>query len=398
MSGFSSLKMARVRYQIARKVLQRLLGTVAGSLPGNSVRTVEEAVHRPGIKPHLVAMHHCHGPEIALYPFPDGYPASFRRTKVFETRYIYHLADVICSPHSGLVWTPGGLVLEEGVGVVVRIMGWGGNVPELLLPRQTLADLGPDRPYMVCPAVPFYHFIWEILPVLQEALALYPNLQLLAPAKLPGYIKNALALLLGPQWQARTTQADNACRVSNLIMPQVEVYSGFVHPAYLQNLPAYLLPLVNRDLGNQPTRPENPLIYLSRRLTPRRNLGYELELEQALQAEGFLVVYAEKLSLAEQISLFAQARVVVSPHGAGLSHIGFCRQAPQVVEIFPHDFFNDCYARMTLALGGGYQYQICKVGPNGQSMIDTEQIVLAARQAMAQAGTSQIKNPQRTNQ
>ena len=31
----------------------------------------------------------------------------------------------------------------------------------------------------------------------------------------------------------------------------------------------------------------------------------------------------------------------------------------EIFEIFPFNFFNDCYARLTLGLGFGYDYVIC---------------------------------------
>lgn len=102
-------------------------------------------------------------------------------------------------------------------------------------------------------------------------------------------------------------------------------------------------------------------IYISRRLASRRRMFNEPELESRLQDLGFAIVRLEELSVAQQISLFHNAELVVGPHGAGLSHIAAARPGLKIFEIIPTDIswtlrlvqwglrFN--YARLSRLLG-----------------------------------------------
>jgi len=60
-------------------------------------------------------------------------------------------------------------------------------------------------------------------------------------------------------------------------------------------------------------------------------------------------------SLTEQLRMFARARVVVAPHGAGEVHLIAAAPRTCVVEMLSHDaWFNPCYARLAYLLGHDY--------------------------------------------
>lgn len=75
-------------------------------------------------------------------------------------------------------------------------------------------------------------------------------------------------------------------------------------------------------------------VYISRRLAKARKILNEVELEMQLMDRGFEIVFLEKLSIASQIQLFKNAKVIVSPHGAGLTNLVFCEKGTVVIEIF----------------------------------------------------------------
>src|SRR5690606_7240510 len=53
-----------------------------------------------------------------------------------------------------------------------------------------------------------------------------------------------------------------------------------------------------------------------------------------LEREGFVTVFLERHSLAEQAALFAHARQIVMPTGGGLANLAFARPGTRVVELF----------------------------------------------------------------
>ena len=91
-------------------------------------------------------------------------------------------------------------------------------------------------------------------------------------------------------------------------------------------------------------------IYISRSRS-RRSLPQESELEEFLKENGFRVVHLEELDILEQVKLFNQASLIIAPHGAGLANLVFCQKDTHVVEIMNPILFNDCYMRISSALG-----------------------------------------------
>lgn len=84
-------------------------------------------------------------------------------------------------------------------------------------------------------------------------------------------------------------------------------------------------------------------LYISRSYTANRRLINELELLKALQPWGFQTVYLESLAVSEQAALFAQAEVVIAPHGGGLTNLVFCRAGTKVIELFSPQYVYPCY-------------------------------------------------------
>jgi capsular polysaccharide biosynthesis protein len=95
-------------------------------------------------------------------------------------------------------------------------------------------------------------------------------------------------------------------------------------------------------------------IYLSRRDVQRRRLVNEPEIAAQLASRGFVSVQLEQLTVAAQAKLFANARCVVAPHGAGLANLVFAAPGTRVVELFHPDVLTPCY--QNLAVAGGLQY------------------------------------------
>jgi len=78
-----------------------------------------------------------------------------------------------------------------------------------------------------------------------------------------------------------------------------------------------------------------------------------------LQRAGFISVYLEDLSFAEQVALFRRAERVIGAHGAGLANLVFCTDSMHVLEIFPPGYSTSAYWMISHAIGFGYA---CAVG------------------------------------
>ncbi|MGB8953855.1 MAG: glycosyltransferase family 61 protein [Tumebacillaceae bacterium] len=103
-----------------------------------------------------------------------------------------------------------------------------------------------------------------------------------------------------------------------------------------------LLPLAAKTSGPPPKR-----IYVTRNQAKWRHVRNEDEVLNLLAPHGFQTVALEALSLAEQIALFANAECIVAPHGAGLTHLTFCRPGTRVIEMFASTYLEPCYSLLS---------------------------------------------------
>jgi hypothetical protein len=95
-------------------------------------------------------------------------------------------------------------------------------------------------------------------------------------------------------------------------------------------------------------------LWISRQDSRNRHLTWEDDLLRLLPS--FEKVVLSPLAPAEQIRLFASAAVVAGPHGAGLSHLGFCLPGTRVIELMPDLRPRPLYARLAAAAGGRHAW------------------------------------------
>jgi len=345
--------LAKARVRGCRQLMRVILGPLVGRMPSTSIRSLEEVLYREQVRNHVVHIIPIYEPIVVKYDFPGSYPLHFRRDKTFEKRYIYILKDVCVCVSSGMAWLPEGYILEESVGSLRRIMGWGSTLHEVFLPTKTLCI---QEPIVACPPTGYFHWLFEIMPNVLHALSTISNTKILVPKKSPKYLLDALELLFGSNdYDKKVLIARNVLRVSSLVMPQVEVYSGFVHPGDIKKLRAVLKAKI---VPTESIAKES--VYVSRSWVPKRRLTNEEELEEKLRGLGFDIVHCENMLFRDQIALFSNARFIVGPHGAGLSNMVWADSPCEVLEIFPNNTFNDCYVRLAVSLGFNYDYLVCE--------------------------------------
>ena len=78
---------------------------------------------------------------------------------------------------------------------------------------------------------------------------------------------------------------------------------------------------------------KNRRVAISRKNASYRHIANEMELSEVLEENGFRIVCLEELSVFEQARLFADAEIIVAPHGAGLANLVFCKSGTHIIEI-----------------------------------------------------------------
>ena len=96
-----------------------------------------------------------------------------------------------------------------------------------------------------------------------------------------------------------------------------------------------------------------PLIYIKRKLASGRAIVNEQELIQSLKKFGFVDYYLEDMNFYKQVQLFYNAKVVIAPHGAGLTNLIFSKSNTKILELFG-DYLNPVFYKMSSAKGMDY--------------------------------------------
>ena len=158
-----------------------------------------------------------------------------------------------------------------------------------------------------------------------------------------------------------------------LVIPVLTGEAGTPSRQTLRRLSEFVAPLHTppSDFGER--------IYISRENARRRRVSNEAGLWAQLEARGFRRVHLETLAWAEQIAVFRHARVIVSPHGAGLANLVFCRPGTRVVEFFQRAYVNPCFWRLAALQGLDYRpvvtpgaEPLAYEGPAGRTDIEVD--------------------------
>src|SRR5262249_7438984 len=155
---------------------------------------------------------------------------------------------------------------------------------------------------------------------------------------------NAKLLLAPGPWQIRFLEllgvSRDLCVNYSMKHSTAKVAGVASHPGYpgeiaLPATPERLTWLRSRifDGLELKRRPGTRRLFISRRDSIRRPMVNEEEISRALEGLGFETVVLSDLEIDLQVRLFAEAKVVVAAHGAGLTNLVFS-MAPTVIELF----------------------------------------------------------------
>ncbi len=204
----------------------------------------------------------------------------------------------------------------------------------------------------------FYHFLHDVLPrvaVLEQAGVEKPD-RWYVP-RTTRFQKELLELWGIGEDQIINSDEVRHVRAQTLVVPGVASTIERNPPWVSQLLRKRLVPAgVERVPGRY--------LYLARRAgLHNRAVLNEAEVLALLEPLGFDVVDPGDHSVAEQIRLFAEADVVVAPHGAALANIPFFSPGSALLELFPSQSMVADYWKMTCGVEGlEYQY-VSGTGP-----------------------------------
>jgi capsular polysaccharide biosynthesis protein len=187
----------------------------------------------------------------------------------------------------------------------------------------------------------YYHWMFDLLPrvaILQQHLQHQgQTLQAIDYFVVNNlnhpFQRETLTTLGIPLDQVITSDQHPHLQADQLWVPSFAGPLDWVPPSSLDFLRQRFLP----QTPSPPTPPLPRRLYISRDQARYRHVLNQAAVLETLKPLGFKPIQLETLSVAEQVQLFAQADVIVSPHGSGLTNLAFCQPGTVVVECFsPH--------------------------------------------------------------
>ena len=201
----------------------------------------------------------------------------------------------------------------------------------------------------------YYHWIFESLPRLKLLEEVIDEIDyLIVPYNLKRFHLETLSLLGFPEEKLLKIRDGGHLLCENLFVPSVSSVSKWACDFLRESF-------IPEDVA-EPHR----LIYISRNDALYRKIVNEEEVEDYLRDIGFEIVQMSELSFLEGVKICAEARIVVGPHGAGLSNTVFCRNA-KILEMFSPSYVGGFWI-LANQLGNEYYYLLGEDAPGNSPL------------------------------
>ncbi|MFB2898136.1 tetratricopeptide repeat protein [Aerosakkonemataceae cyanobacterium BLCC-F50] len=200
----------------------------------------------------------------------------------------------------------------------------------------------------------YFHWMFDILPRIE--LLHRSNIEIteiekfLVSSHLP-FQKETLNLLGIPETKILETHKYPHIQATKLVIPSF--------PSTIAWMPQWVCDFLRTQFLPQPaiTKTEKiERLYISRKDTANRRIINEYEIIDLLEKLGFQSIVLESMSVIEQAALLTNAKVVIAPHGGGLTNIVFCQPGTKVIEIFSPNYVYPCYWLVSNLINLEYYY------------------------------------------
>lgn len=211
----------------------------------------------------------------------------------------------------------------------------------------------------------FHHWVVESLMRLASIREdLRDRIKLIIPDDFPAFAFESLKGMIDEQQLVRLPAGAGAHVPRALVIPNPD-YQRFDSTSLLNLRERLMRANGISDNAGTPCRK----VYISREFATMRRIENENEVQEWMRGHGYEIVHTEKLPFAKQIRLFAEAKEVVSIHGAALTNLMFMKPGTLVRE-FCHesqsgsDTRNHCFERMADAVDVAIDIVPFPVGEN----------------------------------
>lgn len=201
----------------------------------------------------------------------------------------------------------------------------------------------------------YFHWLVEScsqLLVLRDYMVLHPqSLTIVYRHDGPSFITDSIKLLFDGINYKLKASSGNLYMCDDLLCVVYPEYSTSINGDTVNRIRELLSTRVQVDVSG------HQLIYVKRNVGGWRYVLNDGDLDRALMALGFHIVQCEQLTLAEQVGLFRNAKLIVGMHGAGLTNLMFANR-PTVIEL-RGAYGGDDYVRLCRALQHNHVLVYC---------------------------------------
>ncbi|WP_276357698.1 glycosyltransferase family 61 protein [Cohnella caldifontis] len=238
------------------------------------------------------------------------------------------------------------------------VRGWGHNAFREWVPHPLRFLPGTTALLTFVWSWNYFHWMFDVLPRVDLIRRADQDVDRYAISRygMP-YQRETLNLMGIPSDRIYEAGDDFHAEAERLIVP------SFVRPVedWPSRYPRWTAEFLRREFlydRHVAVSPEYERIFVSRSKAQRRRMLNEDEIRLVLEERGFRTVILEELPFDEQIRIFASAKAVVAPHGAGLANLVFCPPGTQVVELFSPGYLWNYFAHICHQVGLGHYYLI----------------------------------------
>lgn len=201
----------------------------------------------------------------------------------------------------------------------------------------------------------FFHWILEVLPRMGSLDRAGMNLadmdHIIVNSAKSRFMRDTLEMVGVPLEKLVDMQEHPHIKADQLIVPSMPAGTGNYTPWVLDWLKERLSPAM-ASLDSS----VSPYVFVSRAKAKFRNVTNEPEVRDYLERMGFQSWELETMSYPEQMALFDQAKVIVAPHGAGLTHLFYSKPGTKVIEFYDPMYVNACFYSLANAVDLDYYY------------------------------------------
>jgi tetratricopeptide (TPR) repeat protein/capsular polysaccharide biosynthesis protein len=188
----------------------------------------------------------------------------------------------------------------------------------------------------------YYHWMFDIIPrfelIQRSGITLEEIDWFIINSISKPYQQETLELLGIPTDKILESDRHSYVQATELIVPSFPGYLDWVPQGTIKFLRQTFLPhitIAKADIQNK--------IYISRAKAKNRQVVNESEVNEFLDNQGFQTIFLEEMTVLEQVTVFANADIIVAPHGSGLTNLVFCSPDTKIVELFAPNYIRTDY-------------------------------------------------------